>query len=315
MANRLTDTTIWKKQRWFKKLSPIHKLAWFYLTDACDHAGIWKIDMPEMLEDLGVEEFSLPEFIEACNTDFDKKTGAKISRERISEIDEDRIWLTGYLTFQYGGKTHKIKDNNHAVHSALDILKSLKLYDLGIEKGYFEIESSPSKPLKAPLSPLPNIEELPISLQGSKELDKDKEYILERLREIENVSISPPQENLFLMIVLKMFDVFKQSYPDYFFHKESDYSACLKIAYHIAEMKHWKKDSVLNGKMEDCVSEWQRILAIIKSDKWFSTRSLSDLASVKEWQRIVQVINHQKATNGATKQNFVAGRDNPHDKL
>ncbi len=140
MANRLTDTTIWKKQRWFKKMPILYKLGWKYLTDECNHAGIWKIDLSELLEDLGVDEFDFSDFLEHCNKDFDKKTGKGVIRQRIMQFSEDFVWITGYMTFQYGGKTQIIKTNNNAVPSAIEILKSFNLYELGIKMKYFQVE-------------------------------------------------------------------------------------------------------------------------------------------------------------------------------
>jgi hypothetical protein len=72
MAKRLGDTDIWKKQRWFRKLIPDYKLAFLYIKDQCDHAGIWNIDCTDLVEDLGIQEFDLDQFIVACNTEYDK---------------------------------------------------------------------------------------------------------------------------------------------------------------------------------------------------------------------------------------------------
>lgn len=75
MAKRFGDTDIWKKQRWFRKLSPEYKLAFCYIKDQCDHAGIWNIDCTDLIEDLGITEFSVTDFISKCNIEFDKNTG------------------------------------------------------------------------------------------------------------------------------------------------------------------------------------------------------------------------------------------------
>ncbi|MBP6694992.1 MAG: hypothetical protein KA161_07675 [Saprospiraceae bacterium] len=177
MANRLTDTTIWKKQKWFKKLPVVYKLAWKYLTDECNHAGVWKIDIPELLDDLGIEEFNLENFIDACNIDFDKKSGKKINRKRILHFNEDYVWLTGFMTFQYGGKTQIIKQNNNAVPGAIEILKSFNLFDFGVTMKFYKL-STPSHPLKAPQSPSKPLKAPPTPLKplrGSKDKDKDKD--------------------------------------------------------------------------------------------------------------------------------------------
>jgi hypothetical protein len=181
MANRLTDTTIWKKQKWFKKMPVLHKLAWKYLTDECNHAGVWKIDLSELLEDLGLDDFDFDAFLDCCNKDFDKKTGKGMVRQRVMKFNEDYVWVTGFMTFQYGGKTQIIKPNNNAVPSAIEILKSFKLYDLGIKMKYFQMEdkTTPSKPLKGGQSPLDPVVSPLKPLEGGKDKDiyKDKDKV------------------------------------------------------------------------------------------------------------------------------------------
>lgn len=140
MAKRYTDTTIWKNQRWFKKLSPIHKLAWKYITDTCDHAGILKIDFSEFVDDLGVDEFNIMEFIKLCNSDFDKETGKKIERERIKLLKNNTVWITGFMKFQYESKGDiKINTLVPAVYSALTELDNLSVLEEGLSKGYLTL--------------------------------------------------------------------------------------------------------------------------------------------------------------------------------
>jgi hypothetical protein len=134
--------------------------------------------------------------------------------------------------------------------------------------------------------------ELFINGNGIINTDSDLKYLLEKIREYE--SVGKDQENLYAMIVLKMVEAFRKENPDYFFHKETDYHAALQIAYHIAEMKHWKRDSVLNGNMDACVKSWEKIVQFVKADRWFATRSLTDLSTIKEWQRLVQSMKNVK---------------------
>jgi hypothetical protein len=120
------------------------------------------------------------------------------------------------------------------------------------------------------------------------------ESILKQVEAMEDFVFDPAHRQLYLMIVLRMMDVFLQKNPGYFVHKESDYSACLRIAYNIAQMKGWNKDSVLNTNLEACVSSWQKIVDFVHEDKWLGERSLTDIASVKEWQRLVQKMSKPK---------------------
>ena len=51
MAKRFCDTDLWKTQRWFRKLPALDKLAFCYIKDLCDYAGVWKIDCSDLIED------------------------------------------------------------------------------------------------------------------------------------------------------------------------------------------------------------------------------------------------------------------------
>lgn len=139
MAKRFTDTTIWKNQRWFKRLSPIYKLAWKYITDTCDHAGIFKLDFSEFVEDLGVEEFDFIDFIEKCNTEFDKTNGKKLKRERIKCVNDSVYWITGFIRFQYEGKDLMVNPLVPAIYSALTVINGYGSLDEGLVKGYFTL--------------------------------------------------------------------------------------------------------------------------------------------------------------------------------
>lgn len=263
MAKRYTDTTIWKKQRWFRKLSPIHKLAWKYITDTCDHAGILKIDFSEFSDDLGIDEFDINEFINECNTDFDKKDGKKIQRERIKLIQENIVWITGFIKFQYENKDLEVNPAIPAIYSALTILNGYGTLNEGLSKGYLTL----SQPyIKGML----------------RTKDKDKDIIEKGISENENVSTG---------ITFDMFKVFKKHYPNYPHEKGKDLSACLQLAYKIGDIKGWEKNDVIYSKSTQVLKSWESIVLFTLTNKWFSGRSLKDLN--EEWQRLVQAMNGQ----------------------
>lgn len=151
MAKRQTETKIWATQRWYKKLHPYYKLAWKYLTDCCDHAGIWKIDYGQLVDDTGIEDFKLNEFIEACNSDFDKETGERIFRERIMVVGRGVLWLTGFVKFQYENKDFQVNPDVPVVKSALQILNGYGILREALEKGYIAL-SKPFGTLSKPYS-------------------------------------------------------------------------------------------------------------------------------------------------------------------
>lgn len=104
--------------------------------------------------------------------------------------------------------------------------------------------------------------------------------------EIENVNLYK------VSICPEMVKIFKVSYPKYPANKDTDYPACLQIAYKIAETKEWAKDSVLNGRMGDVLNIWRFMVEFSATDDWFKTRAISDFN--KEFQRLVQKITNKK---------------------
>src|SRR5438270_9372042 len=107
MAKRFTDTDIWKRQRWFRKLSPINKLAFCYIKDNCNHAGIWRVDCSDLVDDLGIDEFDLSEFMQSVNTEFDKVSGAKIKKERLL-LSGSLLWLRDLSSSSTKVRTEKL---------------------------------------------------------------------------------------------------------------------------------------------------------------------------------------------------------------
>lgn len=144
MAKRLTDTDLWKSQRWFRKLNPLDKLAFCYIKDQCNHAGVWKIDCSDLMEDLGLEEFNLVRFVKAVNVEFDKQTGAKIEKERVRIIDNS-LWITGFIQFQYESKDGKVNQDAAPVRTAFLMLQGLDVLVEGIRKGYIVLSQPLNK--------------------------------------------------------------------------------------------------------------------------------------------------------------------------
>mgnify|MGYP007083429594 FL=1 len=146
MAKRFTDTHIWKNQRWFRKLSPTHKLVFFYIKDQCSHAGIWKIDCSDILDDLGIEDFDLSVFIESVNTEFDKISGKKIKKERLKLLENNNLWITGFIQFQYQGKDLKVSEDVPGVRSAIEELSGFGILDIALENSYITLRKGLRNP-------------------------------------------------------------------------------------------------------------------------------------------------------------------------
>ncbi len=140
MSKRFVETDLWKKQRWFRLLSADHKLAFFYIKDQCDHAGIWSIDTLDLREDLGFKKpFDLDEFLAACNSDFEKISGAPMYRERLRIIDNRYLWIVGFLQFQYENKEGKVNAHGGPVRSGLQRLMGLNLFNEAVNRGYLTL--------------------------------------------------------------------------------------------------------------------------------------------------------------------------------
>jgi hypothetical protein len=84
---RFTATEKWADP-WYRKLPPEQKLAWAYLCENCDAAGV--IDLDRELADFAI----------GAAVDWDAFLRA--AGDRCEVITKGKIWLTGFINFQYG---------------------------------------------------------------------------------------------------------------------------------------------------------------------------------------------------------------------
>ena len=189
MAKRFCDTDLWKTQRWFRKLPALDKLAFCYIKDLCDYAGVWKIDCSDLIEDLGLTDFNIDTFVSSINTEYDKMTGQKSVKERVKLVNNNMLWLTGFVQFQYEGKDKIISYKVNAVRGALWILYNTKI--------------NPSEPFRTIPNPSEQLslleygikhfhikvkEPLPVFVEGLRTLmDKDKDK--------DNISLTKNEKN------------------------------------------------------------------------------------------------------------------------
>ena len=87
MPKRFTATEKWSDP-WFRGLSPRHKLAWLYLCDVCDIAGVVDLDR-------GLADFQVGDTL-----DWDGLIEAAAGR--ITRLDGGKLWLNRFIEFQYG---------------------------------------------------------------------------------------------------------------------------------------------------------------------------------------------------------------------
>jgi hypothetical protein len=89
LAKRFTDTEKWKKQ-WYRTLGSDWRDIWTFITDNCDHAGIWEPDF-DTLEYFTGHRVSSAEIKEKF-------------AERIEILPNGKLYLTKFIDFQYKGE-------------------------------------------------------------------------------------------------------------------------------------------------------------------------------------------------------------------
>ena len=94
MGKRFTETAKWDDS-WFVELKSEHKLAWLYCCDCCDQAGV--LDLSPRLANFRI----------GCNVDWDEFV--KACGDRVATLPDGKIWLVGFIKFQYGGLSKDCK--------------------------------------------------------------------------------------------------------------------------------------------------------------------------------------------------------------
>lgn len=247
MAKRFTSTEIWGED-WFLEMPNNYKLFWYYMLSHCDHAGMFRVNLNMFCKLTETKVFS-DEIIGYFNK----------GKDRIRVLTPSVWYIEDFFVFQYGN----IFNPNNKLHESIS--KIYNKYNINVLeiRGLKEVKE---KSLKG--------KEVDFDTLKDKVKDKD---ILEDTKEIffDKNSLTP-----------KMVEVFKQYYPYYPVDEKSDFQSCLQIAYLIAKQKKWTKDSVLAENMGNVLDAWDKIVQFSTTDKWYSTRSISDFC--REFQRIVQ---------------------------
>jgi hypothetical protein len=163
MSKRFMDTSLWDSS-WFLDLSPEHKNIYMYLERNCDCAGIWQIDIPQLKRKIGYSEINLSSFITAVNKDYDNLTGEPITVSRIKLIcNKTKLWLTGFISFQYEKGKNGINPNIPAIIGVLNRLKDSEIYGMAIAEGYLRIQNSSKietiTTISNPCQPLPRVKD------------------------------------------------------------------------------------------------------------------------------------------------------------
>lgn len=118
MSKRFTDTDKWKDP-WFRKLSAGVKMAFGYMCDNCDNAGVWAAD------------FDLADFQIGMKVPWDKVRSEL--GDRLQVLSDDKWHLTKFVNFQYGELSDQCKPH-------LSILRLMEKHGIEVNgrvsKGY-----------------------------------------------------------------------------------------------------------------------------------------------------------------------------------
>lgn len=166
---RFTETNKWQ-DHWFRRLSGPAKVLWSYICDQCDAAGVIDLYLPLVAQDTGIKiaESHLQEL-----------------ESRIAVLPSGKIWVTGFIKFQYGklsrdckphsqvfaclekhgipdeaatgNPMHSLPKGMHTLHKGSESLKD-KDKDKDKDKGEGEGEDAPPAEPTDPLgNPIPEV--------------------------------------------------------------------------------------------------------------------------------------------------------------
>ncbi len=146
MGKRFTETEKWR-DKWFRSLSPEYKLAWNYLCDNCDAAGVIELDEEMANFQIG-GEVDWEDFVDNVSKRDVPEDGRKFA-ERIMRLPCGKLWITDFIRFQY---PTGVSDSSNA-HGP--IRSSIERYDLPVGenetlsrgfKGSKETDNIPGRP-------------------------------------------------------------------------------------------------------------------------------------------------------------------------
>jgi len=102
MGKRFTEIEKWSDP-WYRRLSPLHKLAWQFLCDNCDAAGV--IDLDSELADFQIGAV------------VDWEGFLRIAGDRIERLESGKFWIVGFIGFQYGKLSSACAGHNNVFKS------------------------------------------------------------------------------------------------------------------------------------------------------------------------------------------------------
>ena len=111
MAKRFTDNEKWTR-KWLRSLEDKYKIFWFWINDACNHAGIWEVD------------FENAKYFTGHKYD---KSVIDAFEDRIIETYDPNVWfITTFPELQYG---LYLNPKNRTHNSVIEILNKYSLFE------------------------------------------------------------------------------------------------------------------------------------------------------------------------------------------
>lgn len=132
---RFTDTEIWTAP-WFHRLGPELKLAWKFICDDCDCAGIFTLNMTLLNAFIG-GNLTEEEVLEA----FDG---------RIEQISDDKWFILKFARFQYGDKFCEQYNPKSGIHRG--VAKALEKASIPLDRVFDSLPDTLSHSLSDTLS-------------------------------------------------------------------------------------------------------------------------------------------------------------------
>ncbi len=136
MSKRFTETDKWRDS-WYRKLTPVQKCLWSYITDNCDQAGVIDID------------WELATF----------QIGSKVKEEDLSGFQKQLYrlecgkWLIlGFIKFQYGAPSRACKPHAR-------IFEAMDKHGLTFDEIMNRLSKAIPKAIEGHSIPSPRVEE------------------------------------------------------------------------------------------------------------------------------------------------------------
>jgi hypothetical protein len=90
-----------------------------------------------MRRKIGYKNINLSTFLEEVNRDYNKLTGEPVKRNRVMLIaNSTKLWLTGFISFQYEKGTTGVNAGIPAIKGALNRLRDENIYEYAIKEGF-----------------------------------------------------------------------------------------------------------------------------------------------------------------------------------